>query len=187
MSEPYDYKSVKFGYNLNYKMGGNNNLLYQDKFQLIIRKFPGCEYMCTDVALPGISQNAQEIQTPLGPFRNSGKKTDYGNLQITFKVDENLNNYKELFHWLRDSTGSITFDNYKNLISNNRMDQHKDTHSVHTDGTLMTLKNSKQHNIAINFVNLMPVQLSGINFNFNGSREVLTADVTFTMDYFEFI
>ncbi len=187
MTTLYNYESLNYGYNVHYKTGGNNNPLYQDKFQLIIRKFPGCEYMCTDVTLPGLSQSPQRFETPFGAFNNSGKKTDYGTLSVTFKVDENLKNYKEIFHWLRDSTGSITPDNYKNLIDNNRLDSSKNTHAVFTDGTLMTLKNSKQHNIAINFVNLFPIQLGGITFGFNGAKNIMTAEVQFSLDYFEFV
>ena len=70
----------------------------QFKFQIL--KLPKVEFFTTSVNLPGLSLNSIEQQTPLTDIPVPGTKLTYQDLEITFMVDENLENYREIHGWL---------------------------------------------------------------------------------------
>ena len=61
----------------------------QFKFQ--IQKLPKVEYFTTACNIPGISLNATVQPTPLADIPLPGDTISFGDLEITFLVDENEN------------------------------------------------------------------------------------------------
>ena len=70
------------------------------KFRFSISKLPKVEYFCTAANIPGISLGSAEQPTPLKDIPIPGDKLSYDNLEITFLIDENLENYREIHGWL---------------------------------------------------------------------------------------
>ena len=70
----------------------------QFKFQ--ITKLPKVEYFTTACNIPGISLNATVQPTPLADIPLPGDTISFGDLEITFLVDENLENFREIHGWL---------------------------------------------------------------------------------------
>ena len=70
------------------------------KFRFSISKLPKVEYFCTAANIPGISLGTAEQATPLKDIPIPGDKLSYDNLEITFLIDENLENYREIHGWL---------------------------------------------------------------------------------------
>ena len=70
----------------------------QFKFQ--IQKLPKVEYFTTACNIPGISLNATVQPTPLADIPLPGDTISFGDLEITFLVDENLENYREIHGWM---------------------------------------------------------------------------------------
>ena len=68
----------------------------QFKFQ--IQKLPKVEYFTTACNIPGISLNATVQPTPLADIPLPGDTISFSDLEITFLVDENLENYRDT--WL---------------------------------------------------------------------------------------
>ena len=65
----------------------------QFKFQLL--KLPKVEYFCTAVNIPGVTLSNVDIATPLKSIPTPGTILDYGDLEMSFLVDENLENFDE--------------------------------------------------------------------------------------------
>ena len=70
----------------------------QFKFQLL--KLPKVEYFCTSVNIPGVTLSNVDIATPLKSIPTPGTILEYGDLEMSFLVDENLENYREIHGWL---------------------------------------------------------------------------------------
>lgn len=79
----------------------NKNALQENAWRFSLIRLPTVTYFAQDVELPGVSQ------TPIQEnYRNNyiwvtGRKLDYDDFSITFKVDEDFGNYLELFTWLK--------------------------------------------------------------------------------------
>ena len=71
----------------------------QFKFQ--ITKLPKVEYFCTAVNLPTVSISEVRQPTPFVDVPLPGTSLTYGALNMTFMVDENLENFQEIHGWLR--------------------------------------------------------------------------------------
>ena len=70
----------------------------QFKFQ--ITKLPNVEYFCTAVNIPGISIPSPAQPTPLADIPLPGDTISFEDLSVTFLVDENLENYREIHGWM---------------------------------------------------------------------------------------
>ena len=71
----------------------------QFKFQ--IQKLPKVEYFCTAVNLPSLTISEVRQPTPFVDVPLPGTTLTYGALNMSFLVDENLENFQEIHGWLR--------------------------------------------------------------------------------------
>ena len=175
----------------------------QFKFQLL--KLPKVEYFCTSVNIPGVSLSNIDIATPLKSIPVPGTILDYGDLEMSFLVDENLENYREIHGWLtglgfpRDHTQAKTLlDAAKDRFptggkSDAVTDAGKVTGSpmplgpVFSDATLNVLTSKNTANIEVRFSDMFPVALSGLNFNQQANDvDYLSASVTMKYKIYEF-
>ena len=70
------------------------------KFKFSITKLPLVEFFTTQANIPGISLGESVFPTPFKQIPLQGDELTFDNLEITFIVDEKLNNYRELHQWL---------------------------------------------------------------------------------------
>ena len=175
----------------------------QFKFQLL--KLPKVEYFCTSVNIPGVSLSNIDIATPLKSIPVPGTILNYGDLEMSFLVDENLENYREIHGWLtglgfpRDHKQAKTLvDAAKDRFptggkSDAVTDAGKVTGSpmplgpVFSDATLNVLTSKNTANIEVRFSDMFPVSLSSLNFNQQANDvDYLSASVTMKYKIYEF-
>ena len=175
----------------------------QFKFQLL--KLPKVEYFCTSVNIPGVSLSNVDIATPLKSIPVPGTILNYGDLEMSFLVDENLENYREIHGWLtglgfpRDHKQAKTLvDAAKDRFptggkSDAVTDAGKVTGSpmplgpVFSDATLNVLTSKNTANIEVRFSDMFPVSLSALNFNQQAADvDYLSASVTMKYKIYEF-
>jgi len=178
----------------------------QFKFQIL--KLPKVEYFCTAVNLPGIELGRISQQTPLKDIPLPGEKLAYGDLSMTFMVDENLENYREIHGWLVGFGFPKDNKEYTDLVKAGKDRfplQGKDTTlSLPGDGgkvkdapmpigpgmsdaTLNVLTSKNNANIEVRFNDVFPIQLSGLDFNQQATDvDYLSATVTFQYKIYEF-
>ena len=70
------------------------------QFRFKMTKLPLVEFFVQSTNLPGISLGNATQTTPLYDIPIPGDKISYSPLDLSFIVDENLNNYKEIHDWL---------------------------------------------------------------------------------------
>ena len=105
------------------------------------------------------------------------KVVSFDNLTIEFLVDENLENWRELYDWMRTI---YLVDDYKNFES--------ETSTHFTEGSILLLNSAMNVNKEIRFHNLLPISLSGIDFDSTDTDlSPRSATATFDFDFYEFL
>ena len=168
------------------------------QFRFSIIKLPKVEYFATAANIPGIQLGQANQPTPLKDVPIPGDKLEYDNLNITFLVDENLENYREIHGWLTglgfpkdneqfrnlQNAGSDRFPTTKNTGLNKELGQIRkavqDDGGLYSDATLFVLTSKNNANLEVRFRDLYPVSLSGLDYNQQETDiQYLTANVTF--------
>ena len=175
----------------------------QFKFQII--KLPKVEYFCTAANVPGINLGTAEQITPLKDIPLPGDRLQYDTLTISFLVDENLENYREIHGWLTGVGFPKNYEQFQTLqgASTDRFPSTQNTGTskeigeikkatqddggLYSDATLMILTSKNNANLEVRFRNIYPTSLSGLDYNQQAADvDYLTATVTFEYAIYEF-
>ncbi len=163
----------------------NRNLSKNNNFRFQIKRTPHLNYFLQSVDTPGLSQTPVTQATTRNPIFLGGDKVDYSELTLTFKVDENFENYKEIHNWIRGIAHPLDSKEYKDFIArNDAFSVNPKEHKIYSDGTLFILTNALNVNLMFTFIDLQPVSLSGVRFTTQDTSE-LDATVTFRYSHFE--
>lgn len=139
----------------------NKNFLSPLGFKFQIKKTPHVNFFIQKVNVPAISMTSP---TPNNPFVKTpipGEHLNYDNLKITFKVDEDLQNYLEIHNWIVALGKPQNFDQYKEI-------QDKPSYSgdgIYSDISLMILSSAKRANYEVLYVDAFPISLGELMFN----------------------
>lgn len=159
----------------------NQNFLGKNGFQFGIKKLPNTNFFVQGVNIPSLSITPVEIGTPLVNLPYSGDHIDYEELRITFKIDEDLGAYIDIFTWIRQLGFSETTDEYKTIASKSVTSGD----GIVSDATLIILDSKKRANYELTFYNAFPVSLSGFQLGYDvNDIEYLTTDAVFRYDTF---
>ena len=169
------------------------------QFRFKCSKLPTVEFFCQTANIPGISLGQATIDTPLKSIPFPGDELNYQDLGISFLVDENLNNYKEIHDWLlglgapqhhnqfstlRD-TGTDRFPGQTTNSPNNNAVPDGGTYS---DATLTILNSKNIAKVEIRFHNIFPTSLGSLSYDVQASDvNYLQASVDFSYMYYEIV
>ena len=169
------------------------------QFRFGIHQLPKVEFFVQTCNLPGLTMNNTEIPNPFKNIPVMGEKIEYVDLNLTFLVDEYLENYLQLHQWLtaigfpekreqfrthRDVTsntpasgGTPSVDTINSAVADKAM---------YSDAYLMILSNKNNPIVEIDFKNVFPTSIGGLSFD-GGATDVeyLTCDVTFKYQIYE--
>lgn len=158
----------------------NKNLLSQFGFQFRIKKLPVTNFFITRVNLPGLTASSPGVPTPFKVMYQAYDKLEYNDFSLSFKVDEDLENWMEIFDWMVGVGFPTKFDERRLLELKQNSGEGK-----FSDGTLTVLTSSKNANRQFVFRDLLPVSLSDIEFNTQDTDvEYLEATVGFKYLYY---
>ena len=177
------------------------------QFKLNIVNLPKVEYFIITANLPGISLEGISFPTPLKTTQILGDSITYENLDISFIVDENYENYLELHNWLigigfpksreqfkdyRD-TESAKFPGTKTKyeskdIGDTKLGAATSDKSLYSDAT-MTLLSSK-HNpvVEVRFKDVFPLSMAALEYS-QADTDVtyLTMTASFAYSYYDIV
>ena len=166
------------------------------QFRFKCTKLPLVEFFCQTANVPSISLGEATVTTPLYDYPIPGDKVTYGSLDVSFLVDENLNNYKELHDWIL----GLGFPNdnlqYANLAASSAdtfpgstasaaatgtsLKQPVSEGGIYSDATLTILNSKNIAKTEIRFHNLYPTSLGGLSYDIKASDvDYLTVSASF--------
>lgn len=154
----------------------NKNMLSPLGFSFSIQRLPNMNFFVQSVTLPGITAQTIDVPSPLKSVPFPGDKIDYSELEVTFKIDEDMNNYIEVFNWIRALGFPDNQQQYKELE-----EQPSYTGGgIYSDATLTILSSAMNPNIRIEITELFPVTLTPIEMSaIQGDVEYLEATASF--------
>lgn len=149
-----------------------NNFLSSIEFGFSINRLPNVSFYVQSVNFPEVSTNAVDLHVPFKTLHFGANKLEYGDLQISFKIDENFQCYKEIFSWLQSHNPDYSGEQYKRLQASSE--------GLTSDATLIILNSKKNPNITILFKDIFPISISNIEFDVKQENIVYpTLDVVF--------
>ena len=167
----------------------NRNLLSIGGFQLVINKCPKVDFLCNKANIPGISLGTAVQTTYLRNIPVPGDKISYEDLRVDFLVDENLENYNQIYHWMTSLGFPESLDQFNELQTENRyFNSKKEQFQERSDATLIILNSNYQKAGQVKFRDLFPVELTGLPFDATiDQQEYFTATCLFKYTMFDLI
>jgi len=171
------------------------------QFRFKCTKLPLVEYFCQTANIPSISLGTATINTPLYDYPVPGDTITYGSLDISFLVDENLNNFKELHDWISGlgfpkdhkqflDLSQTSIDRFPGTLESTAatgtaIKQPIPEGGTYSDGTLTVLNSKNVAKTEIRFQNLYPTALGSLNYDIQAS-DVDYLQVSASFNYFNY-
>jgi len=169
----------------------NRNFLSNVGFQLILNRAPKVAFFGNGAQIPGISLGAAIQPTGLKDIDVPGDKVQFDDFRVRFLVDENLENYMEIHHWIRGcGYPDSLMDIYDRQFTNPGLDvvHHPSLLNLFCDGTLNILTSANNPSFKVVFRDLWPTYLSQLDFNATDpDLEYLTAEVSFKYTIYDIV
>lgn len=148
------------------------------EFLVTINRLPNVEFFTQRAVIPGISANPIRHPTMFNTIYETPDELSYNNFDFSFIIDENMNNFLEVFNWMTNITGPKNFDQFRQLKESKE--------GIISDISIIVLNSNKNSSIKINFKNCFPISLSEITLDTTQSDvQYPTATVSFQYDYYE--
>jgi hypothetical protein len=152
----------------------NANFLSPLGFKFQIKKAPNVNFFVQSVVMPSITLGTAYVPTPFTRQPFAGDHLEYGDLSVTFKMDEDLKSYMEIHNWLVGIGKPDNFDQYKDLTLADKGE------GVYSDLTLTILSSAMRPIHEVVFMDAFPIDLTALAFDTRLSAvDYLEATCTF--------
>ena len=152
------------------------NFLNPSSFVLTLdsQSYSGAEFTIQTMILPDVSVEGAPVNFKQINVGRAGDKISFGSFEISYLIDEDLLNYKEIFDWMKS--------NVETKHSTTTSSDH------YRDMTLTVMNSANNVTKQIKFVDAYPTSLSSIPFDITTTDvEYLTAVASFQYSYYEFV
>ena len=173
------------------------------QFKFTINQLPKVEFFTVSANIPDITLSDVVIPTPFKPIPVLGQNLTYGNLSLTFIVDEFLENYRELHEWLTGigfPKDRKQFSEFRSNTSNRgtasatpvqdvgKVGKSVSDSAMFSDATLTVLSNKNNPIVEVRFSSMYPVSLGALEFSQQASDvEYMTVQADFTYQLYEIV
>ena len=139
-------------------MAINKNMLSPTGFSFTINRAPGMEFFVQSITLPGITLPFTETPNPFKKIPVYGDHIEYDELQVTFKINEDMSNYLEIFDWITALGFPEEFEQYAQIANKEKFTGE----GVYSDANIMILSSASNPLMRIDIVDMFPTALTPI-------------------------
>ena len=173
------------------------------QFKFGINQLPKVEFFTTSANIPEISLGELVIPTPYKNIPIVGDRVTFGNLAISFIVDEYLENYISIHNWILGigfpksreqfsdfrSSGSNTSNTGKGGNTDiGKVGKPIADRPFYSDATLTILSNKNNPIVEVRYSDMFPVSLTGLDYNQQATDvEYQTATIDFRYKLYEIV
>ena len=154
------------------------NYLSPLEFRILVQRLPNVSFFTQRVSIPDISASGIDQATPLNRIYQQPNSLTYSTLDLNFILDEEMNNYLEMFNWLKGITSPENYEQFN---------RQKDSEfGLYSDITVTILNSHKNPKIEFTYKNCFPISLSSVQMD--TTQPDITypeATTTFQYDYFD--
>jgi hypothetical protein len=168
----------------------NRNFLSPTGFKFTLTRTPKVAFFCNQANIPDLNLGIAVQPSYLKDLDIPGDKIIFGDLNLRFLVDENLENYMEIQNWIRglgypEDLNQFAKLQETGLVQGNYL---KDRQNIYSDGTLQVLSSSQLPNFQVTFKDLFPYSLSTVTFDSTDTDiQYFTADVGFKYTVYDIV
>jgi hypothetical protein len=160
----------------------NKNYLSPLNFNFELKRAPHVNFFVQSLNIPGFSFTAPLQQNPFSNIPQVGDRIRYEDLEVTFKVDEDLQNYFEIYNWIRSLGFPENFEEYAQIkalpITGGK--------AVRSDITVLISNAIKVPRWSVVFRECFPISMSRLNFQTTDtSVNYLSCTATFKYIFFD--
>ena len=175
-----------------YKEVSNRNFLSVVGFKFLLNRCPKVDFYCNSVNIPEVALGTAVQTNYLRDIPLPGDKFQYGDLNITFMVDEDMENYLQIYQWITSLGYPESLDQFDELKdSNNLLPEPPvagDFFNERSDATIMILNSDYNPSVKIKFKDVFPVSLSAVPFDATQEQQTYyTATASFRYTIFDVI
>tara|TARA_Y100000593_G_scaffold31392_1_gene61924 strand:+ start:1673 stop:2248 length:576 start_codon:yes stop_codon:yes gene_type:complete len=171
------------------------------QWRLTFNRLPKTTWFCTAATVPGIQLGEASYPTPMTDMMVTGDKLTFETLNITFIVDEELQNYRELWDWLVGIGAPKKHSQWRTILdsgdgavrsfgtpdTDSRTKTTFDESNLYSDSTLIVYNSKNVAKVNVNFKNMFPTSLSALEYSQEATDvEYFKATATFRYLYYEF-
>jgi hypothetical protein len=144
------------------------------EFRVTIKRLPNVEFFTQRSMIPSISTNPIVQPTRFNPVFQTPDQVNFSNLDLTFIVDEDLNNYTEIFDWMISSAFPENHNQFRQIANSEE--------GLFSDISVIIMNSKKNSNIEVSYKNCFPISLSDIQLN-TTDQDVTYPEVTASFQY----
>ena len=147
----------------------NKSILNKNNFKLIIQKTPTVEYYAQTVTIPGLTFSETIQATGIGVDAYfPGDKISFDTLNVSFLVDEDLENYQEMYNWMTQIVPISDSKDYQTLTGSTMntlgvSSQDENSQNLVSMITLVTNTNKNLPNRYFRFYDAFPISLGSLD------------------------
>ena len=174
------------------------------QFRFKMTKLPNVEFFVQSANIPSIALSELSMPTPLKDISMPGEKITYQPLEVSFLVDENLNNYKEIHDWITGLGFPQDHKQYGDVLATGSDRFSRSTSStaavgsgtpaplseggIYSDATLIVLNNKNIAKTEIRFQNVFPISLGSLSYDIKASDvDYLQVSASFNYMYYDIV
>ena len=158
------------------------------QWRLAFNRVPKTTWFCTTANIPGVTLGEAQYPTPMSDMFIAGDKLTFDTLNITFIVDEELQNYRELWEWLTGIGSPVRHAQWSDVLSKGDgltttfsaigtddqldsrtasvMQSGTSTESnLYSDSTLIVYNSKNIPKVEVKFKNMFPTSLSSLDLS----------------------
>ena len=171
------------------------------QWRLTFNRIPKTTWFCTAANVPGITLGEASYPTPMADMFITGDKLTFDTLNITFMVDEELQNYRELWDWLVGIGAPKQHSQWRTILNSGdgairtfgtpdtdtRTKTTTEESNLYSDSTLIVYNSKNTPKVNVHFKNMFPTSLSALEYSQELTDvEYFKATATFRYLYYEF-
>jgi hypothetical protein len=174
------------------------------QFRFKMTKLPTVEFFVQSANIPAITLGETSMATPLKDIPIPGDKVTYSSLDVSFLVDENLNNYKEIHDWITGLGFPQDHKQFSTLLGTSAdrfpgttsstaatgtsIKKPLDEGGIYSDATLTVLNSKNIAKTEIRFQNVYPTSLGGLSYDIKASDvDYLQVNASFNYMYYDIV
>jgi hypothetical protein len=153
-------------------------------FKFQIQKLPDTNFFVQGFNFPSVSLNdTPGVQTPFNKIIVPGDHMTFGDFVVTFKLDEGMYSYFEIFDWIKAIGKPASFHQYATIAQNTEVSGL----GVEVYADLFILDNMDNPLIKVTFEDVIPKGLGNFKLTTTDSDvKYLTVDATFKYREFDY-
>ena len=171
------------------------------QWRFAINRIPKVDWFCTTANIPGITLGEAQYATPMTDMIVTGDKLTFETLNITFLVDEELQNYRELWDWIVGMGSPVNHSQWETTLlkgdgavrqfgtddDDGRTKPTYEESNLYSDATLIVYNSKNIAKVNVQFKNMFPTSLSALEYSQDLTDvEYFKASATFRYLYYEF-